>query len=151
MKKRSIYITEPDMNRLQGLLESGSKFGHRDKKHLIELEDELNRARVVPAKKIPEDVITMNSRVRLKDLDSGEEMVYSLVFAGCFRYNADDTGRLSLKKTASRRDGEARFFIHRRVSPWSGPVTAPVIGNQKDTPFIFPKPQGYYHDSRCVN
>jgi regulator of nucleoside diphosphate kinase len=82
VKKRSIYITEPDMNRLQGLLETGSPFGHRDKKHLLELEDELNRARVVPAKDIPEDVITMNSKVRLKDLDSGEEVVYSLVFPG---------------------------------------------------------------------
>jgi transcription elongation GreA/GreB family factor len=77
-----IYITESDMNRLQGLLESGSKFGYRDKKHLIELEDELNRARVVPAKDIPGDVITMNSRVRLRDLDSGQEIVYSLVFPG---------------------------------------------------------------------
>ncbi len=82
VKKRSIYITESDMNRLQGLLETGSRFGHRDKKHLLELEDELNRARVIPAKDIPEDVITMNSKVRLKDLDSGEEMVYSLVFPG---------------------------------------------------------------------
>src|SRR5574340_380228 len=82
VKKRSIYITESDMNRLQGLLESGSRFGYRDKKHLMELEDELNRARVVPAKDIPGDVITMNSKVRLKDLDSGEEMTYSLVFPG---------------------------------------------------------------------
>jgi len=82
VKKRSIYITEADMNRLQGLLETGSQFGRRDKKHLLELEDELNRARVVPSQNIPEDVITMNSKVRLRDLDSGQEIVYSLVFPG---------------------------------------------------------------------
>jgi len=82
VKKRSIYITEADMNRLQGLLETGSQFGRRDKKHLLELEDELNRARVVPSKNIPQDVITMNSKVRLRDLDSGQEIVYSLVFPG---------------------------------------------------------------------
>jgi regulator of nucleoside diphosphate kinase len=82
VKSRNIYITEADLNRLQGLLETGSQFGHRDKKHLLELEEELNRARVVPSKDIPEDVITMNSKVRLMDLDSGEEMVYSLVFPG---------------------------------------------------------------------
>jgi regulator of nucleoside diphosphate kinase len=70
------------MKRLQGLIETGSGFGHRDKKHLMDLEDELSRARVVPSKDIPEDVITMNSRVRLIDLDSGEEMTYSLVFPG---------------------------------------------------------------------
>ena len=82
VKSRNIYITESDMNRLQGLLETGSQFGHRDKKHLLEMEEELNRARVVPSKDIPEDVITMNSKVRLIDLDSGEEVVYSLVFPG---------------------------------------------------------------------
>ena len=82
MKSRNIYITESDMNRLQGLLETGSQFGHRDKKHLLELEEELNRARVVPSKDIPEDVITMNSQVRLIDLDSAEKTVYSLVFPG---------------------------------------------------------------------
>jgi regulator of nucleoside diphosphate kinase len=82
VKSRNIYITEADMNRLQGLLETGSQFGHRDKKHLLELEEELNRARVVLSKDIPGDVITMNSKVRLKDLDSGEEVIYSLVFPG---------------------------------------------------------------------
>ena len=82
VKSRNIYITESDMNRLQGLLETGSQFGHRDKKHLLEMEEELNRARVVPSKDIPEDVITMNSKVRLIDLDSGEQVVYSLVFPG---------------------------------------------------------------------
>jgi regulator of nucleoside diphosphate kinase len=82
VKKRSIYITEADMKRLQGLIETGSGFGHRDKKHLMDLEDELSRARVVPSKTIPGDVITMNSKVRLIDLDSGGEMTYSLVFPG---------------------------------------------------------------------
>jgi len=32
VRKRSISITETDMNRLQGLLESGIRFGYRDKK-----------------------------------------------------------------------------------------------------------------------
>ena len=82
MKGRSVFITEADMERLQRILETGSQFGHRDKKHLLELEDELSRARVIPPKDIPEDVITMNSKVRLRDLDSGQEMVYSLVFPG---------------------------------------------------------------------
>lgn len=82
VKKRSIYITEADMSRLQHLIETGSVFGHRDKKHLMELEDELSRARVVPSKNIPGDIITMNSKVRLRDLDSGQEIVYSLVFPG---------------------------------------------------------------------
>ncbi len=35
---------------------------------------------VVSSTEIPKDVITMNSQVRLKDLDSGEEVIYCLVF-----------------------------------------------------------------------
>ena len=49
---------------------------------MMELENELQQAEVVASKKIPKKVITMNSKVRLKDLDSGKEMVYSLVFPG---------------------------------------------------------------------
>ena len=35
---------------------------------------------MVDPKDVPSDVITMRSKVRLKDLSTGEEMVYSLVF-----------------------------------------------------------------------
>jgi regulator of nucleoside diphosphate kinase len=44
------------------------------------LADELDRAEVIAAKDVPADVITMNSRVRLLDLDTGEEETYTLVF-----------------------------------------------------------------------
>jgi regulator of nucleoside diphosphate kinase len=46
---------------------------------LQELEAEFNRAKKVRAKRIPHDVITMDSTVCLEDLDSGEEMSYILV------------------------------------------------------------------------
>ena len=44
------------------------------------LEQELDRAEVVEPEAIPRDVVTMNSEVRLKDLDSGESRVYRLIF-----------------------------------------------------------------------
>jgi regulator of nucleoside diphosphate kinase len=44
------------------------------------LEEELDRAEIVTPQSIPHDVITMRSRVRLRDVVSGQEMVYSLVF-----------------------------------------------------------------------
>ena len=40
-----------------------------------------DRAEIVDPKDIPADVITMRSRVRLKDLVSGESNTYSLVCA----------------------------------------------------------------------
>jgi len=80
MENKKIYITESDMERLQDFLVAPTTAGGRDKDHLKELAEELNRAEVVPSKNIPGDVITMNSRVRLRDLDSGEELIYTLVF-----------------------------------------------------------------------
>lgn len=47
---------------------------------LTRLPDETKRARVVEPTEIPSDVITMNSRVRLRDLNSSEQMEVSLVY-----------------------------------------------------------------------
>jgi len=80
MRKKTIYITELDMKRLEELVKFASKSNKRKEEYLRELEKELDRAKVVPSEKIPKNVITMNSKVRIKDLDSEEEMIYSLVF-----------------------------------------------------------------------
>ena len=79
-EERAIFITEFDLTRLEELLDKVSTEDSRDSKHLKELEDELLRAEVVEPRDIPPDVITMNSQVCLKDLDSGEELLYTLVF-----------------------------------------------------------------------
>ncbi len=79
-EERTIYITSFDMSRLEELLEVASDFSVRDNKHLDELTKELLRAEVVDSKSIPADVITMNSKVRLLDLDTKEEKTYTLVF-----------------------------------------------------------------------
>ena len=78
--ERSIYITSFDMLRLEELLEVASDFSSRDNKHLDELTNELLRAEVVDAKNIPPDVITMNSIIRLVDMESKEDKIYTLVF-----------------------------------------------------------------------
>jgi regulator of nucleoside diphosphate kinase len=75
---RTIYITQPDMNRLRSLIES-MKSSRED---LQSLGGELEQARVVPSAEIPADVITMNSKAELRDLDDGERMTYTLVFPG---------------------------------------------------------------------
>ena len=80
MKKRRLYITAFDRKRLMKLIEDNVNYNNPDKNYLKELEKELNQGKIVEPKDIPKDVITMNSMVRLKDLDSGEEMTYTLVF-----------------------------------------------------------------------
>jgi regulator of nucleoside diphosphate kinase len=85
MKKKSkktvnIHITEPDYQRLSGLIEITRERNGVDREYLNKLEAELDRAEIVDQKQIPADVITMRSKVRLKDLVSGEANTYSLVF-----------------------------------------------------------------------
>ena len=79
-KTANIYITEPDYNRLSALIEKTREGNGVDRQYLNKLETELDRAEIVGAKDIPANVITMRSTVRLKDLVSGEENTYSLVF-----------------------------------------------------------------------
>ena len=76
MDTRVIYITEADMKRLRPLIEGINN--SRD--DLRGLQAELEHARVVTPADVPPDVITMNSKARIRDLDTGEEMIFTLVF-----------------------------------------------------------------------
>jgi regulator of nucleoside diphosphate kinase len=80
MELRDIYITKYDLTRLRELLQVGISFAERDRQSLESLQDELDRAHVVEPTAVPHDVVTMNSRARLKDLETNEEKVYTLVF-----------------------------------------------------------------------
>jgi regulator of nucleoside diphosphate kinase len=78
--RKKIYITDNDMNRLEELLEIANTINCRDNKHLQELALELEKAEVVEAAEIPAKVVTMNSVVVLRDLETGEEKEFTLVF-----------------------------------------------------------------------
>ena len=80
MKDREIWMTDFDLERLRKLLEGTRLWSSRDREHLERLDEELGRARVVSARDIPPDVVTMNTRLRLRDLDSGVDVVFTLVF-----------------------------------------------------------------------
>jgi regulator of nucleoside diphosphate kinase len=80
MADRDIFITEEDYEKLTQLLEGSRRRRHRDLAHVEQLDSELDRAHVVPGGEIPPDVVTMNSEVVLRDLDTGGEMVLTLVF-----------------------------------------------------------------------
>ncbi|HEU4685800.1 MAG TPA: nucleoside diphosphate kinase regulator [Nitrospira sp.] len=82
MEPRDIYITEFDLARLKELVHVGIMFkeANREHPHLEALQHELDRAHIVEPTAIPSDVVTMNSRVRLKNLDPGQESELTLVF-----------------------------------------------------------------------
>jgi regulator of nucleoside diphosphate kinase len=74
----AMCITEPDAERLSVL--------HRfvktsvEGEHLRRLEEEIAEAKVVDPQQAPPDLVTMNSRVMVRDLSSGETAEYTLVF-----------------------------------------------------------------------
>jgi transcription elongation factor GreA len=46
---------------------------------ILTLEKKLRNARVIDASEVPGDVVSLGSRVTLKDLDAGEELQYEIV------------------------------------------------------------------------
>lgn len=75
---RTIILSEADHRLLTRMIESG-RVDPREQDHLAALEAELSRGQIVPPADIPPDVITLNSTVRLRDLNSGKAVTYTLV------------------------------------------------------------------------
>lgn len=80
MKNRRIFITAFDKKRLDELIAVAREFGEHAREDLDDLAAELDRASIVEPKKIPANVVTMNSKVLLHDLDTSDEETYALVF-----------------------------------------------------------------------
>lgn len=80
MRRAKLFITESDFRRLRSLIESVKAFFRRDLEHITALEEELNRAEIVPPHRLPANVVTMNSQVRITDLDTGRQSTYTLAF-----------------------------------------------------------------------
>jgi len=80
VKTRKIVLTEPDHEQLNWLITSLREQFRLDVERLDDLQSELNRAIVVKPSKVPAYVVTMNSRVRIRDLISGRELTYQIVF-----------------------------------------------------------------------
>ena len=77
VKDKRIYITRRDRERLRALIEEG---GEKNDPYLYRLENELNAASIIESKDVPGDVVTMNSVVRVRDLQTGEEKTFLLSF-----------------------------------------------------------------------
>ncbi len=78
VRQTPILVSESDADRLRALLGARDESAH-DQAHLHELEAELERAIVRLAEEVPADVITMQARVRVRDLATGREDEYTLV------------------------------------------------------------------------
>ncbi len=82
MKERIIYITNFDIVRLEELIASCTlnECSHDKRKIIKLLKARLRRSKVILWNEIAPDIVTMNSSVRLRNLDEDKQEIYSLVF-----------------------------------------------------------------------
>ena len=80
MEVQSLLITEEDNRQLRLLLERDASANDRDRIYWRALEEEIEKASVVPADQIPANVVTMQSRVRIVDMRTGEQRIFQIVY-----------------------------------------------------------------------
>lgn len=89
-------ITEFDALRLRGLADSAETQGFVPPERVERLRLLLQRADVVDPRKIPEDIVTMNSEVRVRNDEADVETTLALVFPADVRTSDLETLRLSI-------------------------------------------------------
>jgi regulator of nucleoside diphosphate kinase len=80
MKKLPIIMNAADYAELSCAVGAAGKLSDRARAEVAALRSELERAEIVAPHEVPPDVITMNSRAQLLDLDTNERMEFTLVF-----------------------------------------------------------------------
>lgn len=93
MSEKTTYMTEFDIDRLEAFLEGAKKNYRYDRNVLESLQEEIGRSRIVQSRQVPPDVVTINSRIRLRDLDADQEMFLTLVLPNAANFAE---GRLSV-------------------------------------------------------
>lgn len=78
--EKELYVTEQDLVRLEPILASAHQKSGRGKENVQRLSEDLDRASVIDPENVPRDVVIMNSEICVMDMDSGEEMTFTLVF-----------------------------------------------------------------------
>ena len=90
--KQSLVISSFDKKRLMRLLRSGETVAEQ-REDLEDLAHEIDRGLEVQPQEIPADVVTMNSSIKVTDLDSGSTHVYTIVFPADADY---EKGKISI-------------------------------------------------------
>ncbi len=79
MKPKPIHITKSDHEKLIHLIEELSPDQGRRPIHLQRLMDELDRAELKDSAEIASDIVTLNSRVKIREIDSDDLLEFTLV------------------------------------------------------------------------
>jgi len=92
MNKSTLVFSDYDVDRLEDIFD-GYRFTKSKRGSFDALAEELGNGKVVAASKIPPDVVTLNSRIMLRDLDKNTQMEVTLVLPAHADFAA---GRLSV-------------------------------------------------------
>ncbi len=76
----NIFITEFDFGKLNEMIDNIRKENTKDHGFIDKLRNEIDRAKIVSPTKINGNIVTMNSRVLLKDLNTQHEFSCQVVF-----------------------------------------------------------------------
>lgn len=87
-----LMISTLDKQRLSRLLDVLDR-DEEEREEIQDLEREIERGAVVLPEEMPADVVTMNSSVRVTDLESGESRIYTIVFPSEANY---EQGKISI-------------------------------------------------------
>ncbi len=77
-RNNRIVVTRPDVERLRAILAARGGTA-RDREHLLDLRDEIERARIVAEHEIPAGVVTLQSQVCVRDRATGICSDYTVV------------------------------------------------------------------------
>jgi regulator of nucleoside diphosphate kinase len=78
----AIWLTEQDYTRLKHLFADLVRQSRGVEAGVDTLEEILDLARVVAPEKVPQNVVTMNSRVRFEDVNTGDAGIVTVVYPG---------------------------------------------------------------------
>ena len=83
MNDHTIYLTSEDSTKLRDLVEALARQRNGiDRVAMEMLGKEIGRAVIVAPNQIPADVVTMNSRTQVRDLDTNEVMTLTVSWPG---------------------------------------------------------------------
>ena len=78
MKKKKLILNKKDYERLNEMIMKTG--GEIKKQYLKDLRNEIENADIVNPEQIPADYITMNSKIRFKDIETEESFIFTIVY-----------------------------------------------------------------------
>jgi regulator of nucleoside diphosphate kinase len=79
MNQNTIYLTHLDFEQMSNFIRLYKLKNNRKDNSFIQLERILANAVITAPEKIPANIITLNSRFRIKNISDGKEYTYTLV------------------------------------------------------------------------